>query len=250
MARVGLEDVVARDGKRRRRRGPLGALAHRQRHLARELQRGERGAGVAAGKLHDLCQGVVVQGEGTGEAVLVAHGAAHELGHRDVVERLQLHHARAADKRRVNLEVGVLGGGTDEDDDAVLHGVEQRVLLRAAEAVDLVHEEDGARAARHEPALRGVDLAAQVLDGARDGRNLHELRVRGVGNDARERGLARAGRAVEDDAREHVVLDGATQPRVRAHRLLLAHVLGQRLRPHPHRQRRVHVALVALDFAK
>ena len=87
-------------------------------------------------------------------------GAAQQLGDVLVSQRLQLDHAAARDERRVDLEVGVLGGGADEHHDAVFDGVEQRVLLRAREAVDLVDEQDGAYPTRHEAALGGVNLAA------------------------------------------------------------------------------------------
>ena len=260
-AGVCLQHVLARDGQRSVRTvAERGAVrerhrtvqAHlgtgRQRHLARELKARERRAGVSAGKLHNLVAGIVGEGERAAQAVRRVAGTTHERGDVAISQRLQLHDAAARDERRVDLEVGVLRRGADEDDDAILHGMKQRVLLRAAEAVNLVHEQDRAHAAGHETALCGVNLSAQVLDGARDGRDLGELGVRGVGDDARERGLARAGRPVEDHAREHVVLDGAPQPRVRAHGLRLAHVLGEGLRAHAHGQRRVHVALVALDF--
>ena len=76
--------------------------------------------------------------------------------------------------------------------------MEQRVLLAAVEAVDLVDEEDGAAALRQQPALGGLDLAAEVLDGTGDGADLDELGVRGLGDDARERGLSGTGRTVEN----------------------------------------------------
>ena len=180
--------------------------------------------------------------------MLARHRTANELGDGPIIERLELHHAAAADERRVHLEVGVLGSSADEDDDAVLNCVKQGVLLGAAEAVDLVNEQDCAHATRHEAALCRVDLAAEVLDRARDGADLHELRVRGVGDDAGKGGLARAGGPVENHAREHVVLNGATQPRAGPHGLPLAHVLGKRLGAHAHGERGIHVALVALDF--
>jgi len=241
VAGVGLEHVVGGDACGMLRRGmPVVG------HLARELEGGERSATVTAGKRDDLLEGLVGELVGPREAVLVAHGAAKQHAHGLVIERLELDHPRTRDERGVDLEVGILGGGTDEDDGSVLHRVEEGILLRAVEAVDLVDEEYRAAGHGEKAALGGVDLAAEVLDRTRDGRDLHELGVRGVGDDARERGLARTGRTVEDDRREGVVLDGTTQPRSVTHRLLLSDVPVEGLRTHAHGKRCVDVSLVAL----
>ena len=124
--------------------------------------------------------------------------------------------------------------------------MEQRILLRSVEAVNLVHEEDGAAARLQKPTLGRLSLAPQVLDRARDGRDLDKLRMRGVGDDARQRRLSGAGGAVQNDGRERVALDGPPQPRTLAHRLLLAHKAVKRLGPHAHCKRGVGLALVAL----
>ena len=124
-------------------------------------------------------------------------GAVHQKANRGVIERNQLDHAAARDEGGVHLEVGVLRGGAHQDDDAILDRMEQGILLGAVEAVDLVHEEYRAQAARHEAGLRRLDLATEVLDRPRDRRDLDELRVSGVGDDARERRLAGAGGALE-----------------------------------------------------
>ena len=57
---------------------------------------------------------------------------------------------------------------------AVFHRMQQRVLLAAVEAVDLVDEQDGAQAPHDETLLRRVDFPAQVGHRAPDGRHLHE----------------------------------------------------------------------------
>ena len=67
------------------------------------------------------------------------------------VERLEPEQRRAAEQRGGQREVGVLGGGADEDEQAVLDVREQRVLLGLVEAVHLVEEEDRALAALAEP---------------------------------------------------------------------------------------------------
>ena len=58
-----------------------------------------------------------------------------------------------------DLEVGVLGRRADERDRAVLDVRQQRVLLGLVEAMDLVEEEDRARAVQGEPVLRLGDRA-------------------------------------------------------------------------------------------
>ena len=58
------------------------------------------------------------------------------------------------------------------DDDAVLDGVQDGVLLRLVEAVDLVDEEDGARAAEGARFARGLDGGAHV---GRPGAHRREL---------------------------------------------------------------------------
>ena len=227
-------NVLARD----ERRAVLGLLVH---HLAGELERGERRATVAAGEAHDLLLGVRLEREGAREAALGGEGVSEQLADRLVVERDELHDAAPADQGGVDLEVGVLGRRSHEHHRAVLDGVEQGVLLPAVEAVDLVDEQDRAAGGREQAALGGLDLPAQVLDRPRDGGDLDELGVRAVGDDARERGLARARGPVEDDRGERVVLDGAAQPAAGPHRLGLPDEAVERGGPHAGRERGVLV---------
>ena len=242
-AGVGLAHVLGEDPERGGR-GTVGPLAVRRRvdHLARQLERGERRPSVPARERHDLVGRLGRELVGAGQALRRGHGAGEQLADRVVVQGLQLHHAASADERRVDLEVGVLGGGADEHHRAVLHGVQQGVLLAAVEAVDLVHKEDRPPAEGEQAGLGGLDLPAEVLDRAGDGADLHELGVRGVRDDARERGLAGAGRAVEDDRRERVVLDGAPEPAAGAHGLRLPDEAVERVGPHAGRERRVLVS--------
>ena len=66
----------------------------------------------------------------------------------------------------------------------------------------------------------------------------HESRLRRVGDEARERGLAGARRAPEDDRLQQVALDRLAQRLARAEQLLLADELVERARPHPLGERR------------
>ena len=128
--------------------------------------------------------------------------------------------------------------------------MQERVLLRAAEAVYLVDEQYRSAVVGHEAPLRLVDFAPKVLDRTRNRRDLDELAARMLRDDVGERGLARPRRAVEDDAREHVVLDGRPEPAPRTHRLFLTDVLVERRRPHTHGERRVVTGAFALLSAE
>ena len=69
-------------------------------------------------------------------------------------QRIELVHVRARDQRRVDLEVGVLRRGSDQGDEAVLDGRQERVLLGLVEAVDLVDKHHAALAEHAQPVLR------------------------------------------------------------------------------------------------
>src|SRR4030065_719522 len=66
-------------------------------------------------------------------------------------EGVQAVDAAAREQGRDDLEGRVLGGGADESDHAVLDVGQDHVLLRLVEAMDLVDEEDGARAVNPPP---------------------------------------------------------------------------------------------------
>ena len=91
-----------------------------------------------------------------------------------VVERAQLVHAAAREQRRVDLEVGVLGGRADQHHQPLLDRGQQRVLLRLVEAVDLVEEEDRALAARVAPVLGPLEHLAHLGAAGVDRRGLLE----------------------------------------------------------------------------
>ena len=67
-------------------------------------------------------------------APLTGIGAGKNLLDRRLVEALEGQHARARRKRGVQLEGWVLGGGSDQDDGAVLHMRQKCILLRPVES--------------------------------------------------------------------------------------------------------------------
>ena len=116
--------------------------------------------------------------------------------------------------------------------------------------MDLVDEQDGAVVEHHEAVLCLIDLSAQVLDGARNGGDLHELALGVRGDDMRQRGLARTCGSVQNHTGKHVVLDGGSKPGARAHGLLLTHVIIERRRAHANRKRCVLELFYALVAGK
>ena len=116
--------------------------------------------------------------------------------------------------------------------------MKQGVLLAARETVDLIDEENRALAVHEQALACSVNLAAQVLDGARNGADLHEHGVGALGDNMCDRGLARAGGAVQDHGGERVALDCATKPGTLADCLLLTDDLRHGAGTHAHGQRR------------
>ena len=109
---------------------------------------------------------------------------------------------------------------------------QEGVLLALVEAVDLVHEEDGALAPARAVGLGFRDHLADLLDAGQHGREGHEARARDLGHEEGQRGLARARRSPEDHRVQGAVLEGAAQDLAGAHQVLLAHDLVQGSRPH------------------
>ena len=174
-------------------------------------------------------------------APLVGQGAAHDRGHVLVAERLEAHDPRARQERRVDLVVGVLGGRPDERDGARLDVRQEGVLLALVEAVDLVDEEDRRRAAGRRPLGRAGDQRAHVGHAAHDRAEGLETGAGGVGQEARQGGLAHARRAPQDHRREVPAAQLAGQRALLADEVTLAHDLGQGARPHARGQRGVMV---------
>ena len=206
--------------------------------LVGELERRERVAGVAGSRRGDC-------GEHVGPGVRRAQRdrAALEDGSQ-IVSRvaLELVQPAARHERPDDRVERVLGRGADQRHEPGLHDRQQRVLLRLVEAVDLVDEEHRAPALRTQPLTGAPDHRLDVGLAGRDRRELFERRFRARRDDARERGLAGAGRAEEDRRRHAVLLDRPPQRRPLAHELRLAGELVERSRAHAVGERRVRRA--------
>ena len=106
----------------------------------------------------------------------------------------------------------------------------KRILLRAVEAVDLVDEQQRALAGLAARAGR-VEHLLQVGDAGEDRRDLLEFELGLVGEQARHRGLAGAGRPPEDQRAERARLQHAGQRAVGAEQMILADDLRELGRP-------------------
>ena len=91
---------------------------------------------------------------------------------------------------------------------------------------------------RAEPLARAREHLAHVLDRRRHGGQLLERGARRRRDDARERRLPGAGRAVEDRRADAVLGDRRPQRRALAEHVLLADELVERARAQPLRERR------------
>src|ERR1051326_7299172 len=116
-------------------------------------------------------------------------------------------------------------------DRAALHVRQERVLLRAVEAVDLVHEEDRLRAAL----LVGVGLRHDLADlfhARQHGGERDEARAGRVRHQRGERRLAGARRAPEDHRVQLAALEGGAEDATLAEQIVLPDDFVERARPH------------------
>ena len=212
---------------------------------ARQLERVERGAGVAARAGGEELDDVA------GDLDLRALAALDrppqqrlDLLGRELLELVDL---RAREQRAVDLEVGVLGRGADQRHQPLLDRRQQRVLLCLVEAVDLVEEED--RRPPAGPALAGAgDHLSHLGAPGLDRGQLLERRVGVLGRQPRERGLAGSRRAIEDHRMRVAGLERDAQRRARREQVLLADELVQRARSHAGGERAVRRRPVIRSF--
>ena len=163
-------------------------------------------------------------------------GARHQGFQRVVVQPLQHQHLHARQQRAVQLERGILRGGPDQDDGAVLHIRQEPVLLGAVEAVDLVDEQQRALA-RVAPGAGGVEHPAQVGHAGEHRGNLLEHQPAHIGQQAGDGGLAGARRAPEHQRGQLAGRHHAAERAVRTQQVVLAHHVGQPFGSQPVGQR-------------
>ena len=159
------------------------------------------------------------------EADAPLHGGAHVGG----LDGLELEHGGAAEHRVVNIEIGILGGGCDQRDLAVLHELQQGLLLLFVEVLDLVQVEEHPVGGQH-----GADVLDDVLDvgdGGSCGVQTVQRPVGAPGNDVGHGGLAGARGTVEHQVGDGAAVDNPAQQAVPPQDMALAHHLIQGLGP-------------------
>src|SRR5262249_6135750 len=169
-------------------------------------------------------------------------GACQQLLDRDGIKRLEHHHPCARQQRRDQLERRILRRRPDEDDRAVLDNGQKRVLLCPVEAVNLIHKQQGSPpdlAAR----TRGIEHLLEIGDPGKDRRNLLEVQVGRLRQQAGDRGLAGAGRPTEEERAEAAGIEQARERAVRTEQMILAHDFVEAPRPQLVGERAWRIAL-------
>ena len=159
-------------------------------------------------------------------------------------QRFELENLRAADEWTVDGEERVLRRRPEEPDRAAFHVGQERVLLRAVEAVNLVDEEDRPRA---------FGLSA---GGCRPRRSRAGCRSTVLSTPLNRSNFARVVMCAMTSARlvlpvpggpwkmrgiQPVGLDGAAQEFARPEQMFLADVFIERARTHPRGERRLRI---------
>ena len=189
-----------------------------------KVQTAQRLAQIAPGAFGQIGTGVLVHAYRHlfpfGKAL---HGVAHPALHVRCGKGLELKHRAAGKQRVIDVEIGVLGGGGDQGDAAVLDTFQKALLLLFVQVLDLVQIQQ--YAARR---CQRADILEHRLDipGAAGGAvELVQGHAAVLGNDACHRGLSGAGGAVKDHVGDAPALDGAAEHPPRSQQMLLpAHI--------------------------
>jgi hypothetical protein len=114
----------------------------------------------------------------------------------------------------------------------------QPVLLRAVEAMQLIHEQDRASPGDLEAVSGLFHHPAHVRDPARHGGQFLKVTLRLVRDDVRERRLPTPRWPPQDDRGQPIALDEPPQRPTGPHDVILPLVLIERARTHPGSERR------------
>ena len=190
-------------------------------------------ARVAFGAVDQMRERVVVDRE-----VLIAEAAVF-VGERPLEqdaqfvgpELLEPEQRGARQQRAGEREERILGGRADEHEQALFDVRQQRVLLRAVEAVHLVEEQDRAPAVLAHAGPGPLGDLADVLHARGDRRQGLERLLGGARHQTGDGGLAGAGRTPQHHRREAIGLDEHPQRTARPEQLLLADDFVERPRP-------------------
>ena len=140
--RVGDLHVIHGDGialPRRRSRRSLG-IGTRDGNLARKLERRERRASVTRCQRADGRDRILIGRELAVQTLRRLKRTFNKRGDILILQMLKLHHTPTRQQCRVNLEVRILRRSANHNDGTVLNCMQQGILLRLREAVNLIDE--------------------------------------------------------------------------------------------------------------
>ena len=193
----------------------------------RRFEAVQGGAGIPIRRPDDVGQGLRfdLETEAAEPAFAVREGGPDDPGEVLFGEGFEGENAHPGEKRRDDLEGGILRRGADQGNQAAFDVGKKGVLLGLVETVDLVHEED--RPAPVEPPQFGglVDDSADLLHAGEHRGEADEVGLRLPGQDPGECRLSRTRRTPEDDGEDTVLLNGPPQKAVRSDEVILADVL-------------------------
>ena len=151
-------------------------------------------------------------------------------------ERFEYIYLAARKQRTYDLERGILGCGPDERDRAIFDGSQKGVLLRFAEPVDFVDEENRAHLGE-DVGLAAVEYLAYLLDPRLYGAEGEERRLQLLRYDVGQRGFAHPRRPPKNEGRDSARVNHAAQYGSRSHQVFLPDVFVQGLGPESFCQR-------------
>ena len=199
----------------------------------------ERGAAVAVGHADQRLARLGIERK---RLAFDRLGAREQPLERIRSERLEHQDAGPRQQRRDQLERRIFGGGANEHDGAVLHHRQETILLRPVEAVDLVDEKQRPLPGLA-PRARRVEHLLEIGHAGKNRRDLLEVKLGRPRQEARDRGLAGAGRAPEHERAERAGVEQARERTIGPEQMVLAHHLGKLGRPQLVRERTRSVAL-------
>ena len=140
--RVGNLYVIHGDGialPRRRRWRPLG-IGTRDGNLARQLKCRQGRACITRGQRTNGLDRILIGRELTVQTMWCLKRTFNKRGDILILQMLKLHHAPTRQQCRVDLEVRILRRSANHNDGTVLNCMQQGILLRLREAVNLIDE--------------------------------------------------------------------------------------------------------------
>ncbi len=160
----------------------------------------------------------------------IRQSAVKKLRDRLRTERTQLEDKRTRSQRRIDEEVGIVGGRANQHDRAVLDIRQKDVLLGFVESVDFVDEKKRSESA--EFVACAVAYLSDVGHARNYARKTHKAAFRRARDNFRQCRLAAAGRTIEDDVCEPVGLNHPSQQLSFAQNVILSHDFVEGLRAH------------------